>query len=239
MTVYQWTNYDRYKSQHMQVREYYDTVHRCFDLALHRVLPQPCDLALDVACGHGESTKLLLEHASSIIGIDSSEELIDIARNRNTQPNVRYECTSFADFSDHRGAFGLITAVWFWNHLHHERDLIQAADRMASMLHPGGRVAFVIPGDAFTTPRTQAVAREHFQWRQAWTQETTSWTQGIFSYDGTWIETTIWQPLYLMRLLSRWFELECFDVKGTMIREQRMPGLVCEPPFEVIYGCLK
>ncbi len=239
MTVYQWTNYDTYKSQHTNVREYYDTVHRCFRLSLERLMPRPCDMALDVACGHGESTKLLLDYAGSIIGIDSSDDLIDIARDHNQQSNIRYECMSFEDFDEHHGAFGLITAVWFWNHVHSEQDLVRAASHMAKMLRPDGCVAFVIPGDAFTTPRTQAVAREHFHWRQAWTHETTSATKGIFSYDGSWIETTIWQPLYLMRLLSQWFDLHCFDVKGTVIREQRLMGLQCEPPFEVLYGRLK
>ncbi len=43
MTVYQWTAYDIYKSQHTNVREYYDTVHRCFRLSLDSLLPQPCD----------------------------------------------------------------------------------------------------------------------------------------------------------------------------------------------------
>ncbi len=138
-----------------------------------------------------KSTKLLLDYANSIIGIDSSDDLIDIARNSNLQSNIRYECTAFDGFDEYHGKFGLITAVWFWNHVHSEQELVRAASRMAKMLQPGGCVAFVIPGDAFTTQRTQAVAREHFHWRQAWTHETTSSTKGIFSYDGSWIETTI------------------------------------------------
>ena len=236
MTVYAWTNYDRYKSEVNQVREYYDAVHRCHHLALQQILPERCDTALDVACGHGESTIILREHAKSIVGVDSSEDLIEIAQSQNDHPGTKYVCATFDDFQGDAGTFDLVSAAWYWNHVHNLEDVLRAARKIKELLRPGGRVAFVVPGDSFTSRRIQEIARTDFQWKQAWTHEAPESTEGVFSYDSSWIQTKVWQPFYLMRVLSEWFELQAWDVKGTLVRENRLPGLVAEPPFEVIYG---
>ena len=236
MTVYQWTNYDRYKSEVNLVRDYYDAVHRCHHLALQRTIPEKCGRALDVACGHGESTHILRDFASSIVGVDSSAELIDIACSQNDHDKTSFVCDSFNDYEPEGPSFDLISAAWYWNHVHCREDIILAAKKMRSLLSTGGRVAFVVPGDSFTSRRIQQIARTDFQWRQAWTHEEPESTEGVFSYDSTWIQTKIWQPFYLMRLLSDWFDLSAWDVKGTLIREKRLLGLVAEPPFEVLYG---
>ncbi|GAA4458230.1 class I SAM-dependent methyltransferase [Novipirellula rosea] len=236
MTVYRWTNYDQYKSAVTCVREYYDAVHRCHELALQQLVPQKCELALDIACGHGESTQILKPFANSIVGVDSSEDLIDIANSQNEDPAVRYVCSTFADFDAADESIDLISAAWYWNHVHTAEDLEAAAVKIASLLRPGGSVAFVIPGDSFTSRRIQSIAREDFQWRQAWTHEEREWTEGLFSYDDTWIQTKIWQPFFLMKFFREWFDLSTWDVKGTLVREDRLSGLVAEPPFEILYG---
>ena len=245
MTVYQWTNYDRFKSEVNTVRDYYDAVHRCYQLALTSLLPQPCDSALDIACGHGESTKLLRDHARQIVGVDSSSDLINIAQDQADGTDICYQCTTFECYEAAEASFDLVTAAWFWNHVHDEASVVSLAEKIHGHLRPTGCVAFIVPGDAFTSRRTQEIARRDFQWHQAWTRETPESTEGIFSYDSadlsdaTWIHTKVWQPFYLMRLLGEWFDLSTWDVKGTLIREHRMPGLVAEPPFEIIYGTAK
>lgn len=245
MTVYQWTNYDRFKSEVNTVREYYDAVHRCYQLALNSLIPVPCDSALDIACGHGESTKLLRDHARHIVGVDSSSDLIGIAQEQTDESEIQFHCTTFEDYDELPSSFNLVTAAWFWNHVHDEESVLSCANKIHTLLRPGGSVAFIVPGDAFTSRRTQEIARRDFQWNQAWTHESAESTEGIFSYDSadlsdaTWIHTKVWQPFFLMRLLSEWFELSTWDVKGTMVREGRMPGLVAEPPFEILYGTAK
>ncbi|MDA8743734.1 class I SAM-dependent methyltransferase [Rubripirellula amarantea] len=236
MTTYRWQNYDRYKSQANQVREYYDSVHRCHHLALEQLLPQPCERALDIACGHGESTRVLEPFADNIVGVDSSEDLIQIAHSQSHREGTSFTCASFDDFQANEGSFDLISSAWFLNHVLTLDELETTAMKMSSLLKRGGAFACVVPGDAFTSRRTQEIARTDFQWNQAWTHERPESTEGVFSYDDSWIRTRIWQPFFLMKFLSEWFELSCWDVKGTLVRERRMENLVAEPPFEVLYG---
>ncbi|EMI55911.1 class I SAM-dependent methyltransferase [Rhodopirellula sallentina] len=236
MTVYQWQNYDQYKSEANQVRDYYDSVHRCHELALQEMLREPCGSALDIACGHGESTKILEDYAHSLVGVDSSDDLIDIAIAQNEHPRTQYYCSTFEDFEAEDGSFDLVSAAWYWNHVHCESGLEEAAKKIHALLRPGGYVSFVVPGDSFTSRRIQDIAREGFHWNQAWTHEMPEATEGVFSYDDTWIRTKIWQPFFLMRKFSAWFDLSTWDVKATLVREGRLPHLCSEPPFEILYG---
>lgn len=49
---------------------------------------------LDVGCGDGSLTHLLAAHAREVIAIDTSEEAINLARDRSSCPNVIYDCCS-------------------------------------------------------------------------------------------------------------------------------------------------
>lgn len=236
MTVYHWKNCVSKKPVVNQIRDYYDSVYRCHELALQTLLREPCEAALDIACGHGESTKSLETYACSIVGIDQSEDLIDIAIAQNEHPRTQYYCCDFRDFEVEAGSFDLVSAAWYWNHVHSEDELESAAQKICSLLRPGGCVAFVVPGDAFTSRRIQDIARQDFQWSQAWTHERPESTEGVFAYDETWVRTKIWQPFFLLRKFSRWFDLSTWDVKATLVREGRLPNLCSEPPFEILYG---
>ena len=75
----------------------------------------PVEQALDVGCGTGQSTKALKEIAESVIGIDVSDEMLDLAYR---QTGVEYYNASAEDlslFDD--GTFDLITTSmafhWF------------------------------------------------------------------------------------------------------------------------------
>ncbi|WP_404310789.1 class I SAM-dependent DNA methyltransferase [Neorhodopirellula lusitana] len=236
MTVYRWKNYDRYKSEVNQVREYYDAVHRCHRLALESLLPDQAETALDIACGHGESTCILEPFAKNIVGVDSSEDLIDIAKQQNKHAATDYVCTPFSEFEAPEQSFDIISSAWYLNHVLTIEELESAIDKVARLLKRGGGIAFVVPGNSFTTRRIQEIARRDFQWRQAWTHERPESTEGVFSFDGNWIQTRVWQPFFLMKFMSEWFDIHAWDVKGTLVTEGLLQNLVCEPPFEVLYG---
>ena len=51
--------------------------------------------------------------------------------------------------------------------------------------------------------------------------------------------TAPWEPLWMMRLMDRWFDVEAFDVKGLLVRERRLMRWRTEPPFEVLTGRLR
>ncbi len=233
-----WSNYDTFKSDKEIVMRYYAAVHRCVVLALCLLLKRKVPRALDIACGHGDSTKVLTGFAESIVGVDSSEGLIALAREREFDADVQFVCSTFERFEHTGSGFDLISGSWFLNHVHSENELAATAQRIQAMLNPGGSVLFVVPSDAFTSNRTQKLARV-IDWVQAWTNEDVAWTEGIFRFGDEWIPTTVWQPLFLMQQLRPYFDLETWDIKGTLVRENLLPELHSEPPFEVIYGRLK
>ncbi|XP_022109303.1 putative methyltransferase DDB_G0268948 isoform X3 [Acanthaster planci] len=64
----------------------------------------PFELAVDVACGSGQSTRPLAPHFAKVIGTDISEEQLGAAKRVSNPPNVEYrigrgECIPVADNS--------------------------------------------------------------------------------------------------------------------------------------------
>lgn len=239
MSVYQWHNYNHLKTRDERLSAYYSAVKRCHSDILKSLVGKKFCWALDIACGYGDSTDLLTDFADNIVGVDSSEVLVTLAKQRAFNVGVQFYCSSFADCDLDGRAFDLISGTWFLNHIHSSQDLDATFQKVVKLLKPRGIITFVIPGDAFTSQRIQRIAREDFNWEQAWTVEEREYTKGIFTYGEEFIRTTIWQPLYLMRLLSAWFDIRCCDVKSKLACENLLPGLVAEPPFEIIYGQLR
>lgn len=233
----QWQDYDQFKISNDTVLEYYQAVQTCHAKALDDFVASKLDHALDIASGHGETSKLLLNFAERVVGVDSSEDLIAKAQTL-PDPNLEFVCSTFEEYQPST-KFDLISATWFLNHVHSEEDLEATIEKIKSMLNPGGYVSFVTPSNSFTSPNIQKIALELFQWRQAWFEEGDGYTRGVLSYFGQWIPTTIWQPVFLMRMLHKHFEVRTWDVKRTQIENQLLCGFNAEPPFEVIYGKLR
>ncbi len=238
-TVYKWERYDQYKTLNDRVGEYYDTVHQCLGSALESALPADCQRGLDIACGHGESTRLLSRYTNTVVGVDSSEDLIRIANEQMLGKKFEFECATFENYDPGDQQFDVVTAAWYLNHVHSEIELERVIAKIKSLLKPEGTIALVVPGEAFTSGRTQEIGRESFGWKQAWYEEKMEFTRGVFAYGDEWIPTTVWQPIFLMRLLNEHFDVRSWDVKGTMVREQRLSDFDVEPPFEIIYGTLR
>jgi SAM-dependent methyltransferase len=58
------------------------------------------DVLLDLCCGNGIVTARLASLCSTVIGIDYSGELIEVAKERNTASNIVYICSSVEDMPD-------------------------------------------------------------------------------------------------------------------------------------------
>ncbi|MCA9218331.1 MAG: class I SAM-dependent methyltransferase, partial [Planctomycetales bacterium] len=232
----QWQNYDRFKNSCDPVQEHYDGVRHCHSSSLSTWLDKRCMLSLDIACGYGESTRTLKRFSETVVGVDSSAEMIRIANEQGLGEHFQFVCSAFEEYDPGDLRFDHISATWYLNHIHDELSLVNIFKKIDSMLAPGGSVSFVVPSDSFTSRPIQQLARELMNWQQAWTEERSNWTKGVFSYGEEWIPTTIWQPLHLMRLLDRWFDMRTWDVKGTIVREHRMNFLDTEPPFEILFG---
>lgn len=235
-----WKGYDDYQNgSSRRVQEYYEAVNHCLSLALHQILSKRGKLALDIACGAGTSTRIISRFSDRVIGVDSSPELIQLARSEQLGERFEFIESRFEDYQCEDEKFDLISASWFLNYLDTEEDLASFFARVASLLRPGGCIAFVVPSASYATDTTQAIAREEFDWQQATLEMQPEYSRVVFSYGNDWIKTTIWQPLKLMRMLDQHFHIQAWDVKATLAYERRLQILNTEPPFEVIYGTLR
>ncbi|MEL7499528.1 MAG: class I SAM-dependent methyltransferase [Planctomycetota bacterium] len=237
MTIDQWQDYDEFKTSDRHVAEYYEAVQTCQAGTLNELTSTRVGSALDIACGHGETTRALLTYASRVVGVDSSEDLIRKAK-LIPHPHLSFSCSTFEAFAP-ESRFDLVSATWFLNHVHTEKGLIEVADKIKSLLNPGGIISFVVPGNSFTSEKSQQVALRLFGWRQAWFDKGNGFTRGIFGFGDQWIPTTIWEPIYLMRIFRQHFDLRTWDVKRTLVEHRYFTDLNVEPPFEVIYGRLR
>jgi trans-aconitate methyltransferase len=103
---------------------------------------------LELACGPGMWTEILLRHAISLLAVDAAPEMLALARARVGEQRVRFvQADLFSWRPDRRHDF-----VFFGFWLSHvPRDRFEAFWSMVDeCLEPAGRVFFV--DDAFRTP---------------------------------------------------------------------------------------
>ncbi len=236
-----WEGYAGFATGGTLIEKYYTAVGHCMAEAF-RILKsdQPehfwWENGLDIACGDGKSTRLMGHFCRQLTGVDSSSDLIHQARQLNESDLTEFVLTSFEDYSVPDESLDVVGATWFLNHVHTVEQLQVTIEKIKRMLRPAGVIAMVVPADSFTSQRTQTLAREHFGWRQAWTESNSEFTRGVFSFGNEWIETTIWQPMFLARILNQHFDIRCLDVKSTLINQHLMDEMQTEPPFEVLFG---
>jgi SAM-dependent methyltransferase len=102
-------------------------------------LPDHTGRALDAGCGSGRHTRLLIEHFDDVVGVDISEPLIDIARQRRSGRNVRYFAGDLMSFADANG-FDLVFSS---TTLHHVPDLEAALRHLRGLVRAGGTAILI------------------------------------------------------------------------------------------------
>ncbi|MGH2698623.1 MAG: class I SAM-dependent methyltransferase [Actinomycetota bacterium] len=102
---------------------------------------RPAGRVLEIACGTGNQTRRLLEHASELTAVDSSSEAMELARKKlGDDPRIRFiEADIFSWNPEER--YDVVFFGWWLCHVPPERfdrfwDLVRRA------LKPGGRVFF-------------------------------------------------------------------------------------------------
>ncbi|HXM52716.1 MAG TPA: class I SAM-dependent methyltransferase [Candidatus Binatus sp.] len=101
-------------------------------------LPAHGGRALDAGCGSGRHTRALAEHFDDVVGVDISEPLIDIARQR-PGPHLRYLARDLMAFTDGAG-FDLVFSSAT---LHHVSDLDAALLHLRGMVRAGGTAILI------------------------------------------------------------------------------------------------
>ncbi|SEM69643.1 class I SAM-dependent methyltransferase [Nonomuraea pusilla] len=107
-----------------------------------RALPERCESALDVGCGDGLLAAKLAARAGHVTGVDSSPEMIELARRRH--PGVEFVHGDFMSWP--HGRYDVVTSVATIHHMAFDAAL----SRMAAALRPGGTL--VVLGVPRTSP---------------------------------------------------------------------------------------
>jgi 2-polyprenyl-3-methyl-5-hydroxy-6-metoxy-1,4-benzoquinol methylase len=95
--------------------------------------PPPCRV-LDLGCGNGFSANQLSELGYEVIGVDSSESGIEIAR--KAYPKVKFVVDSaYNDLAAKYGRFQAVTSLEVIEHCYDPRKF---AERLYEVLEPGG-----------------------------------------------------------------------------------------------------
>lgn len=97
--------------------------------------------AVDLGCGTGRHAALLARHYQQVLGVDSSEPMLDLAQARRGLPNITYQQRDLRQVrADRDGVFDLVVSAYA---LHHLDDLDQALWHIRELAAPGGRVVLI------------------------------------------------------------------------------------------------
>lgn len=116
------------------------------EAALHAFEPEGD--VLELACGPGMWTEILLRHATSVTAVDAAPEMLARAKARTIGRNVRFVEADLFSFRPERRYDVVFFGFWL---SHVPRERVEAFwSLVCDALEPGGRVFFV--DDAFRAP---------------------------------------------------------------------------------------
>lgn len=97
---------------------------------------------LDIACGTGYGSQMLgLRGASTVVGVDRSQETVEYAKNNYQTPNVEFVCADAEQF-EWQEQFDVIVSFETIEHLHYP---IKFIERLRNLLVPGGDLIVSVP----------------------------------------------------------------------------------------------
>ena len=107
------------------------------EAALTLLAPQAGEFIIDIGCGDGTLTARIAEAGAKVIGLDSSEEMVEAARARGVDAFVADAETLALD--EQAARFGQFDAAFSNAALHWMLDADAVATGVYSLLRPGGR----------------------------------------------------------------------------------------------------
>lgn len=113
------------------------------DLAVSTWLSSPkvAGRVLDVGCGTGYAGKMLSQCGVSLVGLDASREMLDLAR--DTRAYVELHCHDLDDGSpEFLGEFDAIVSTW--GSLNYLQNPLGSLTLLTSLLRPGGLIAIMV-----------------------------------------------------------------------------------------------
>lgn len=197
---------------------------------------------LDVACGSGYGTRILAESgASHVVGVDASDEALDLTRRRFSHPRLSYARADASRLPFARDSFGCVACFETIEHVSDRQALLS---ELARVLAPGAVLLLSTPNRRVASPwweltRRPANPHHRHEYTRAgirrellrWFEITEEWGQRFVAAPWWWL------PVYALvrgsaRLLgARWAFRLYDDASGPELQlrggEPRYVLLVC------------
>jgi SAM-dependent methyltransferase len=119
---------------------YIDLLHK---MALEEALRLNGDeRVLDFGCGGGRISSWIASRVKTVIGLDETPEMIELAERNCKAENVKFVGYDGTHFPDFPGPFDLILSVWVLQYMESDR-LKEAVSGLAHFLREGGRFCLI------------------------------------------------------------------------------------------------
>ena len=121
---------------------------------LRKLLPDFKDKrVLDLGCGYGWHCIYAMEHgASSVVGVDISHKMLEVAKEKTHFPQVEYKCCAIEDVEFPEESFDVILSSLAF---HYVADYEILVKKIYRILKSGGKLVFTVEHPVFTAYGTQ------------------------------------------------------------------------------------
>ncbi|MCP4476279.1 MAG: class I SAM-dependent methyltransferase [Gammaproteobacteria bacterium] len=191
--------------------------------------------ALDIGCGAGDLTKLLLDHAEKIDGVDLSPGLIAKAKAKDELTNITFHCSNFLDYNPTEH-YDFISAIWFHHQLNSREEQEKTRIKISQLLNQQGKFVFLIPSATYPGARASAFLKA-LNFFHVIIDSCPEYDQMLFPFNNTeWEKYTAWRPLYLYELYKDHFDMNFVDTKKIMVDNDYLTPAYINPLFDILIG---
>lgn len=130
---------------------------------------------LDLGCGLGWHCKYAADNgAVTVVGIDISEKMLNLARKKNTTPSINYNCLAVEDIDFPPDSFDIVISSLAF---HYIKDFEKVCISIRNCLSKGGDFVFSVEHPIFT-------ASEHQQWYTNEKGQNLHWPVDNYFFEG-------------------------------------------------------
>jgi len=99
-------------------------------------------LVLDLGCGSGIMTRLLAEAGYDMIGVDSSFEMLQLAKEKSSEDEILYLCQDMREFELYGTVAAVVSVCDSINYITEEEELLTVFKLVNNYLEAGGLFLF-------------------------------------------------------------------------------------------------
>ncbi|MEM9242993.1 MAG: methyltransferase domain-containing protein [Pseudomonadota bacterium] len=231
-----WGNYDKFKTDSEDAINFYSHVKHCLLFGLDKILTgDKVSRAIDVGCGNGDLTKLLLDYAEKVDAVDLSPTLIDKAKAKKELTDIDFHCGNFLDFES-KEKYDLVTALWFHHQVSTVEDQNKIKNKITEMLTDQGRFVFLIPSAAYSGHRVIEFFRK-IKFPNLIVDTYPQYDHLLYTFDKVeWADYAPWQPSCIYNLYKDDFDMDFVDVIKIMVEQGHLTDVYTTSPFDILIG---